>query len=236
MSAMMSSSSTPLTFDLPESDTITDVFVARVTSDPHAHMLSLLENDREVAISAQQFHREVVDVAKGLIARGVKPGDRVGIFGATSYDWTTYDFAIWFAGGVSVPFYDTSSEEQLAWILKDTGLRYVVAESHEHSDRVAQARETSGIEGPLEISVWDKDGHRSLVEAGRDVSAEVVEAARSSRNKSDDATIIYTSGTTTRTSLTPQPAPPYRSTRLSLLAPGVSCSFPPRTCSPVSLK
>ena len=198
MSATMSSSSTPLTFDLPESDTITDVFVARVTSDPHAHMLSLLENDREVAISAQQFHREVVEVAKGLIARGIKPGDRVGIFGATSYEWTTYDFAIWFAGGVSVPFYDTSSEDQLAWILKDTGLKFVVAESQDHSDRVAQAAKASGIEETLDISVWDEDGRRSLVAAGRDVTAEVVEAARSSRKKSDDATIIYTSGTTGR--------------------------------------
>lgn len=198
MSATMSSSSTPLTFDLPESDTITDVFVARVASDPHAHMLSLLENDREVAISAQQFHREVVEVAKGLIAKGIKPGDRVGIFGATSYEWTTYDFAIWFAGGVSVPFYDTSSEDQLAWILKDTGLTFVVAESQDHSERVTRAAQASGIEDTLDISVWDEEGRRSLVAAGRDVTAEAVEAARSSRKKSDDATIIYTSGTTGR--------------------------------------
>lgn len=198
MSATMSSSSTPLTFDLPERDTITDVFVARVASDPHAHMLSLLENDREVAISAQQFHREVVEVAKGLIAKGIKPGDRVGIFGATSYEWTTYDFAIWFAGGVSVPFYDTSSEDQLAWILKDTDLTFVVAQSQDHSDRVAQAAQASGIEATLDISVWDEEGRRSLVAAGRDVTAEAVEAARSSRSKSDDATIIYTSGTTGR--------------------------------------
>lgn len=198
MSATMSSSSTPLTFDLPERDTITDVFVARVASDPHAHMLSLLENDREVAISAQQFHREVVEVAKGLIAKGIKPGDRVGIFGATSYEWTTYDFAIWFAGGVSVPFYDTSSEDQLAWILKDTDLTFVVAQSQDHSDRVAQAAQASGIEATLDISVWDEEGRRSLVAAGRDVTAEAVEAARSSRKKSDDATIIYTSGTTGR--------------------------------------
>lgn len=198
MSATMSSSSTPLTFDLPERDTITDVFVARVASDPHAHMLSLLENDREVAISAQQFHREVVEVAKGLIAKGIKPGDRVGIFGATSYEWTTYDFAIWFAGGVSVPFYDTSSEDQLAWILKDTDLTFVVAQSQDHSDRVAQAAQASGIEATLDISVWDEEGRRSLVAAGRDVTAEALEAARSSRKKSDDATIIYTSGTTGR--------------------------------------
>ena len=198
MSATMSSSSTPLTFNLPESDTITDVFVARVASDPHAHMLSLLENDREVAISAQQFHREVVEVAKGLIAKGIKPGDRVGIFGATSYEWTTYDFAIWFAGGVSVPFYDTSSEDQLAWILKDTGLTFVVAESQDHSERVTRAAQASGIEDTLDISVWDEEGRRSLVAAGRDVTAEAVEAARSSRKKSDDATIIYTSGTTGR--------------------------------------
>lgn len=198
MSAMMSSSSTPLTFDLPERDSITDVFLARVKADPHAHMLSRLEDNRDVAVSAQQFHREVVEVAKGLIARGVKPGDRVGIFGATSYEWTTYDFAIWFAGGVSVPFYDTSSEDQLAWILKDTGLRFVVAESRAHSDRVAQALETSEIEEPLEMSVWDETGHRSLVADGRAVSAEVVEAARSTRGKYDDATIIYTSGTTGR--------------------------------------
>lgn len=198
MSATMSSSSTPLTFNLPESDTITDVFVARVASDPHAHMLSLLENDREVAISAQQFHREVVEVAKGLIAKGIKPGDRVGIFGATSYEWTTYDFAIWFAGGVSVPFYDTSSEDQLAWILEDTGLKFVVAQSQDHSERVAQVAQASGIEDTLEISVWDEEGHSALVTAGRDVTAEAVEAARSSRKKSDDATIIYTSGTTGR--------------------------------------
>lgn len=199
MSATMSASSTPLKFSLPETDTITDVLLKRVTADPNKHAFSLLEGDREVEVTAGQFHREVVEVAKGLIARGVQPGDRVGIFGATSYEWTTYDFAIWFAGGVSVPFYDTSSTDQLAWILEDTGLRFVVAQTREHEQKIVEASSSPQLsDTSVEVVVWDDEGHRALVEAGQDISAEVVEAARSSRTKSDDATIIYTSGTTGR--------------------------------------
>ena len=60
-------------------------------------------------------------MAKGLIASGVDAGDRVGIMSRTRYEWALVDFAIWFAGGVSVPIYETSSPPQVAWNLGDSG-------------------------------------------------------------------------------------------------------------------
>ena len=85
-------------------------------------------------------------MAKGLVAAGIEPGDRVALISKTRYEWTLLDYAIWFAGAVTVPVYETSSAEQVGWILEDSGARAVVAEAPEHVARVTEVR--SGPDRP----------------------------------------------------------------------------------------
>ena len=84
-------------------------------------------------MSARAFDAAVVAAAKGLVARGVQPGDRVGIMSRTRYEWTLLDFAIWAAGAVPIPLYETSSAEQVHWILTDSGVSLLFVETAEHA-------------------------------------------------------------------------------------------------------
>src|SRR5256885_731842 len=88
-------------------------------------------------VTAKEFHAEVVQVAKGLIARGVTPGERVALMAKTRYEWTLCDAAIWAAGAVTVPVYETSSADQLAWILSDSGAVAAIVETPGHDRRLA---------------------------------------------------------------------------------------------------
>ena len=81
-------------------------------------------------------------VAKGLVAAGIEVGDRVALISKTRYEWTLVDYAIWFAGAVTVPVYETSSAEQIEWILGDSGATAVVAEGPAHTARIAERRST----------------------------------------------------------------------------------------------
>jgi long-chain acyl-CoA synthetase len=72
-------------------------------------------------VTAAQFADDVARLAKGLIAAGVDVGDRVALMSRTRYEWTLADYAIWTAGGVTVPIYETSSAEQVEWMVSDTG-------------------------------------------------------------------------------------------------------------------
>ena len=147
-------------------------------------------------VTAEQFLGEVVEVAKGLVASGVGPGDRVGILSANCYEWTLFDFAIWVAGAASVPIYVTSSAEQVEWILSDSGAVAVVAENAALAQRVEQVRDKL----PSLKHVWriDDKAVETLVEAGGDVADEVLDERREAVRPDDLATLIYTSGTTGR--------------------------------------
>ena len=124
--------STPSTIEVPATGNLTDDVVVNareagdsvVFSRPSARPGGPVWED----VTAAQFLAEVSAVAKGLIAAGVQAGDRVALISKTRYEWTLLDYAIWFAGAVSVPVYETSSAEQIAWILEDSGARAVVAE------------------------------------------------------------------------------------------------------------
>jgi long-chain acyl-CoA synthetase len=147
-------------------------------------------------VTSEQFRAEVVEVAKGLVASGIRPGDRVGILSANCYEWTLFDFAVWAAGAASVPIYVTSSAEQVEWILSDSGAVAVVAENAALANRVEEVRaKVSDLK-----QVWriDDKAVEKLVEAGKDVADEVVEERRSAVRPDDLATLIYTSGTTGR--------------------------------------
>ncbi len=146
-------------------------------------------------VTAAQFRREVEDVAAGLVAAGVAVGDRVGLMSRTRYEWTLVDFAIWTAGAVTVPVYETSSREQVAWVLQDSGARVVVAETAAHAGLVSRAR-AEGDGAPT----WtlDDGGLDALRALGADVDRAELDRRRASLRGSSPATLIYTSGTTGR--------------------------------------
>ncbi|MET3719811.1 MULTISPECIES: AMP-dependent synthetase/ligase [unclassified Arthrobacter] len=149
-------------------------------------------------VSAKDFLADVSALAKGLIASGVGAGDRVGIMSRTRYEWALVDFAIWFAGAVSVPIYETSSPSQVAWNLGDSGAVAAFGESAHHEDIIRQAATSEGLTALQHVWQLEGAGLDAVREAGRGVSDADLEARRSSAGLSDVATIIYTSGTTGR--------------------------------------
>src|SRR5918911_5681595 len=108
-------------------------------------------------VTYKEFGTQVDGVAKGLIAAGVAPGDRVALQAKTRYEWTVLDFAIWRAGGVVVPIYETSSADQVAWILSDSGATVAVVEKAEHADAVESVRDQAPDLGP--VYVIDDDAY-----------------------------------------------------------------------------
>jgi len=147
-------------------------------------------------VTAEAFRDDVIAVAKGLIARGVQPGDRVGVMSKTRYEWTLLDYAVWVAGGVTVPVYETSSTEQVAWNLGDSGCVAMIVETAEHAAVVESVRG----EIPTVRDVWqiEADGVGTIRGLGRDIPDEQVEERRRLARPDTLATIIYTSGTTGR--------------------------------------
>ena len=105
----------------PETN-ITDLFLDRVKLDPNLALISKqVEPGVWQDVTASDYLKEVKALAKGFIASGIKPGQRVGIMSPTSYEWALCDFALWFAGAVSVPIYESSAPAQIEWILGDSG-------------------------------------------------------------------------------------------------------------------
>ncbi|MGN9775579.1 AMP-dependent synthetase/ligase [Micromonospora sp. H33] len=149
-----------------------------------------------VDVTCRQFRDEVVAVAQGLVAAGVQPGARVALMSRTRYEWTLLDYAIWAAGAVTVPIYETSSAEQAAWILSDSGAVAALVETSAHATLVAGVRDRL----PELENVWQIDlgAVDELVAAGAQVDPAEIEQRRASVRSGDLATIIYTSGTTGR--------------------------------------
>jgi long-chain acyl-CoA synthetase len=137
-------------------------------------------------------------LAKGLMASGVAAGDRVGIMSRTRYEWALIDFAIWFAGAVSVPIYETSSPSQVAWNLGDSGAVAAFGESAHHEDIIRQAATSEGLTALRHVWQLEGDALDELRSAGTGISDEELEQRRRQAGLSDLATIIYTSGTTGR--------------------------------------
>jgi long-chain acyl-CoA synthetase len=147
-------------------------------------------------VTVAEFVREVTALAKGLVAQGLEPGDRVAIMSRTRYEWTLTDFAIWFAGGVGVPVYETSSAEQVEWILSNSGTSLVVVETAAHAAVVGQVR--ANVPAVRDVLVIDDGGLARLVADGAGVEDAEIERRRALATATDLATIIYTSGTTGR--------------------------------------
>jgi long-chain acyl-CoA synthetase len=149
-----------------------------------------------VDITAAEFDTDVRALAKGLIAAGVKPGDRVAIMAKTRYEWTLTDFAIWSAGAVTVPIYETSSADQVAWILSDSGASAIMLETPAHEATLGEVRDQ--LPGIKQVWQIDAGAIDELKASGGSVSDEELSAATAGVNRASVATIIYTSGTTGR--------------------------------------
>jgi long-chain acyl-CoA synthetase len=147
-------------------------------------------------VTAARFAKEVRAVAKGLIAAGVQTGDRIGLMARNRYEWALLDYAIWSVAAVSVPIYETSSAEQVQWILSDAGAVAVVVETAEHEAVVDSVR--PDLAGLRKVWQIDADAVGTLTGLGRDLEDAEVDARRAALRADDLATIIYTSGTTGR--------------------------------------
>jgi long-chain acyl-CoA synthetase len=186
----------PQLVELPATSNMNDVLSQRVQKDPAATIIERATDDGWASVSGADFDAEVTAVAKGLVAKGVQPGDAIGIMSKTRYEWTLVDFAVWAAGAVSVPIYETSSAEQVEWILTDGGVTLLVVETPDHAATVA---EVSGSAPELrEVLTIDEGAIEALKTAGADVPDDEIDRRKSLASLDDLATIIYTSGTTGR--------------------------------------
>ncbi|GFZ83964.1 AMP-dependent synthetase/ligase [Nesterenkonia alkaliphila] len=176
---------------------ITDLLERQVAEDPGNVLFGRqLTPGQWTDVTAAEFRDDVVSLAKGLIAKGIQPGERVAIMAATRYEWTLLDFAIWYAGAVTVPIYETSSPSQIAWIVQDSEVKLVFAETDSHVKAVDRAVAQEKLESVQDVLTIDSDDLDQLRSAGKEIADEELQARRSAANLEDLATIIYTSGTT----------------------------------------
>jgi len=188
--------SIPALAEIPATANAADVVTRRAAEQPRAVMLRRKAADATWAdVTAAQFNDEVQALAKGFIAAGVEPGDRIALMSHTRYEWTLIDYALWTAGAVVVPIYETSSAEQAEWILSNSEARAVIAENDTFAAMITAARDRLPVLEHLWLLETDLP---ALTTAGAEVSTETVSARTGSRGAADIATVIYTSGTTGR--------------------------------------
>ncbi|MGW0532100.1 AMP-dependent synthetase/ligase [Streptomyces sp. NPDC003032] len=174
-----------------------DIPFTNAAEAPDAVVLRRERGDQWHPVTAAAFAREVTDTAKGLIAAGLEPGGRVALMSRTRYEWAVLDFAIWAAGGQTVPIYATSSAEQIEWIVRDSGARLLIAETAENAQTAEEAVRT--LDTPPRVRHIDGgDAMAELTDLGRELTDEEVAKRRSALTPDSIATLCYTSGTTGR--------------------------------------
>jgi long-chain acyl-CoA synthetase len=180
----------------PTSGNLTDHIIANAQSEPNKVVFSIPRGDAWVGVTTSEFLEQVRGVAKGLIASGIEAGERIGVMSRTRYEWTVVDYAIWFAGCISAPIYETSSAEQVQWILTDSGSVALFCEREANK----AVFEEVAVETPDVTRVWVFEDKclDALITSGVNVSDEELESRRITLTPDSTATIIYTSGTTGR--------------------------------------
>lgn len=168
----------------------------RVRLTPDRPILAQRHGDTWTTFTAAETLARVRGIAKGFVAAGLEPGAHVAILSRTRLEWTLVDFAVWTAGLVSVPVYETSSPDQVRWILSDSESVAIVVEQEEHARRVASI----APDLPSLGQHWTIDGGGldDLTRLGEDVTDDELDARTANVHGHDDATIIYTSGSTGR--------------------------------------
>ncbi|MGY1619836.1 AMP-dependent synthetase/ligase [Geodermatophilus sp. SYSU D00691] len=188
--------SVPATTEVGPGEAIPDLLAANVAEHGDEVGYRVHRDGQWRDVTWKQFADQVAGVAKGLIAAGVGPGDRVALQARTRYEWTVCDFGIWAAGAVTVPVYETSSADQVAWILTDSAAKAAIVERAEHAETMESVRDQAPELGP--VWVMDDDVVGTLTAAGGDVPDSELEARRATLGADSLATLIYTSGTTGR--------------------------------------
>jgi long-chain acyl-CoA synthetase len=171
---------------------LTNLIAERAWFEPERITMSRPLGDGWQSVTAREVDEEVRATAKGLIAAGIQLGDRVAIMARTRYEWTILDFAIWYAGAVVVPIYDTSSAEQIDWILNDSSTVGIIVETPALRELVQTVQPAH----TKHVWVMTEDVLTVLRNAGAQVSDDEIERRRAALGPDTLATLIYTSGTT----------------------------------------
>jgi long-chain acyl-CoA synthetase len=171
---------------------LTNLIAERAWFEPERIIMSRPLGEGWQPVTAREVEEEIRATAKGLIASGVQIGDRVAIMARTRYEWTILDFATWFAGGVVVPIYDTSSAEQIDWILNDSHSVAIIVETP------ALAELVKTVQPSHTRNMWTMtdDVLTVLREAGKHIGDDEIDRRRNATTPASLATLIYTSGTT----------------------------------------
>jgi len=171
---------------------LTNLIAERAWFEPERVVVSRPLGDGWQAVTAKEYEAEIRSVAKGLIASGISIGDRVAIMAKTRYEWTVLDFAIWFAGAVPVPIYETSSAEQVDWILTDSASVAIIVETPALVDLVKPIMPATCK------NIWNitDNALATLINAGKSITDDEISKRREALKPETLATLIYTSGTT----------------------------------------
>src|SRR5215213_7441343 len=188
--------SVPATTEVGPDEALTDLLAKNVAEVGDEVGFRVQRGGHWQDVTWKEFADQVAGVAKGLIASGVAAGDRVALQAKTRYEWAVVDFAIWTAGAVTVPIYETSSADQVSWILSDSGATAAIVERDEHANSIESVRDQAP--DLRSVHVIDDDAVGTLTQAGKDVPDSELEARRATLKADSVATLIYTSGTTGR--------------------------------------
>ena len=173
---------------------LTNLISERAWFEPERITMSRPLGDGWQPLTARQVEEEIRATAKGLVAAGIAIGDRVAIMARTRYEWTILDFAIWYAGGCVVPIYETSSAEQVDWILNDSASVGLIVETPTHKELVNSVLPSH----TKHVWVMTDDVLSTLRKAGTQISDDEIDRRRNALIPDTLATLIYTSGTTGR--------------------------------------
>lgn len=188
---------TPQLVSVDSDKNLNDLLAKRINASPNGTLMERQDANGEwLKITSREFNKEVEGVAKGLIASGIQVGDRVGIMSRTRYEWSLLDWSIWAAGAVSVPLYETSSAEQVEWIVNDSQVHLIFAENEALESIINEAK--ANTPSLRETLVIDNGAVQTITSRGTEVPDAELEARRRSARLDSLATIIYTSGTTGR--------------------------------------
>jgi long-chain acyl-CoA synthetase len=191
--------SVPASFTVGDNDTVVSSVFDHERDDPNHVIIQRLINGTWSDVTSAQVAAQVRSTALGLIAEGVQPGDRVAILSATRYEWPIIDFAILSIGAVTVPIYETSSAEQISFVLSDSGAVVAFAETDGHADKIEELKgDLPELRKILRIDGIGPAALEELADAGAATDPAELTARLSAIKSVDVATLVYTSGTTGR--------------------------------------
>ncbi|MET0758729.1 MAG: long-chain fatty acid--CoA ligase [Mycobacterium sp.] len=191
--------SVPASFSVGKHDNIVSSVYSHEREDPDHVIFQRLVDGAWTDVTCAQAASQIRSAALGLIAEGVKPGDRVALLSATRYEWPILDLAIQSVGALTVPIYETSSAEQVRFVLADSGAVLALAETDAHAERIEQLKgELPDLRKVLRIDGSGPSALDALAEAGKALDPASLDERLAGIRAADPATLIYTSGTTGR--------------------------------------